>query len=145
MYDRYFAGAITRTVAELVEGGVNARNLARSAERLGQLLHLDGADEEAARRQLLAVAGHLPPREAAQLVADGFRAGRAKPYTPKPASARNGGAAPYRSAPSSAPSSASPRLSPADPADPVERRVAQLEERVARIADALRLAAEGGR
>lgn len=141
MFDRYFAGAITRTVAELVEGGVNARNLARSAERLGQLLHLDGADEESARRQLLAVAGHLPPREAAQLVADGFRAGRAKPYTPKPASARNGGAATYRSAPSSA----SPRFSPADPADPVERRVAQLEERVARIADALRLAAEGGR
>lgn len=137
-FDRYFAGAITRTVAELVEGGVNARNLSRASERLGQLLHLDGADEEAARRQLVAVAGHLPPGEAAQLVAEGFSRGRAKPYTPKPSSPRGGSAAPS----SPAPPTASPRFSPADP---VERRLAQLEERVARIADALRLASEGGR
>jgi hypothetical protein len=138
MFDRYFAGAITRTVAELVEGGVNARDLSRAAERLGQLLHLDGADEESARRQLVAVAGHLSPGDAAQLVAEGFSRGRAKPYTPKPPSARNGGAPPSRPAPSSAP----PRFSPSDP---VERRVAQLEERVARIAEALRIASEGGR
>jgi hypothetical protein len=138
MFDRYFSGAITRTVAELVEGGVNARDLSRAAERLGQLLHLDGADEESARRQLVAVAGHLSPGDAAQLVAEGFSRGRAKPYTPKPPSARNGGAPPSRPATSSAP----PRFSPSDP---VERRVAQLEERVARIAEALRIASEGGR
>jgi hypothetical protein len=137
-FDRYFATALSRTVADLEERGVTTRELYRAAERLGQLLHLDGADEVEARRALFAVAAAaLAPDAAERAVHDGFADGRAKPYSPNPAASRNASRPPAPARATMAPRS--------DAASTVERRVAQLEERVARIADALRLAAEGGR
>lgn len=127
-FERYFAAALTRRVAELRDRGANRKALSRAASDLGQLLHLDGADEPRALAELVSVtlAGNPAASrdEVSRAVEAGFRAGRAKPYTPEGA------------APSPTP------LPPAAPtsAGDLAARVSHLEARLDRLAHLERLA-----
>ena len=129
-FERYFAAALTRRVAELRDRGATRKALNRAASDLGQLLHLDGADEPRALAELLSVTPAGNPAasrdEVSRAVEAGFRAGRAKPYTPE-------GAAP------------SPTPTPTPPAAPTSAgdltaRVSHLEARLDRLAHLERLA-----
>ena len=129
-FERYFAAALNRRVAELRDRGATRKALNRAASDLGQLLHLDGADEPRALAELVSVtlAGNPAASrdEVSRAVEAGFRAGRAKPYTPE-------GAAP------------SPTPTPLPPAAPTSAgdltaRVSHLEARLDRLAHLERLA-----
>ena len=129
-FERYFAAALNRRVAELRDRGATRKALNRAASDLGQLLHLDGADEPRALAELVSVtlAGNPAASrdEVSRAVEAGFRAGRAKPYTPE-------GAAP------------SPTPTPTPPAAPTSAgdltaRVSHLEARLDRLAHLERLA-----
>lgn len=129
-FERYFAAALNRRVAELRDRGATRKALNRAASDLGQLLHLDGADEPRALAELVSVtlAGNPAASrdEVSRAVEAGFRAGRAKPYTPE-------GAAP------------SPTPTPLPPAAPTSAgdltaRVSHLEARLDRLARLERLA-----
>ena len=131
-FERYFAAALTRRVAELRDRGATRKALNRAASDLGQLLHLDGADEPRALAELVSVtlAGNTAASrdEVSRAVEAGFRAGRAKPYTPE-------GAAP----------SPTPTPTPLPPAAPTSAgdltaRVSHLEARLDRLAHLERLA-----
>ena len=122
-FERYFAAALNRRVAELRDRGATRKALNRAASDLGQLLHLDGADEPRALAELVSVtlAGNPAASrdEVSHAVEAGFRAGRAKPYTPE-------GAAP------------SPTPTPLPPAAPTSAgdltaRVSHLEARLDRL------------
>jgi hypothetical protein len=128
-FERYFAAALTRRVAELRDRGATRKALSRAASDLGQLLHLDGADERQALAELVTVTLAANPAasrdEVSHAVEAGFRAGRAKPYTPE-------GAAP---APTPTPTTA-----PTSAGD-LAARVSHLEARLDRLAHLERIAA----
>jgi hypothetical protein len=128
-FERYFAAALTRRVAELRDRGATRKALSRAASDLGQLLHLDGADERQALAELVTVtlAGNPTASrdEVSRAVEAGFRTGRAKPYTPEGA------------APSPTPT---PTTAPTSAGD-LDARVSHLEARLDRLAHLERLAA----
>ena len=130
-FERYFAAALTRRVAELRDRGATRKALNRAASDLGQLLHLDGADERQALAELVTVTLAANPAasrdEVSRAVEAGFRSGRAKPYTPE-------GAAP---APTPTPT---PTTAPTSAGD-LAARVSHLEARLDRLAHLERLAA----
>lgn len=123
-FERYFAAALNRRVEELRERGATRKALSRAASDLGQLLHLDGADEPRALAELVSVTLAANPAasrdEVTRAVETGFRAGRAKPYTPE----------------SAAPS---PTPAPTSAGD-LTARVSHLEARLDRLACLERLA-----
>lgn len=127
-FERYFAAALNRRVEQLRERGATRKALSRAASDLGQLLHLDGADEPRALAELVSVTLAANPAasrdEVRRAVETGFRAGRAKPYTPE---------------------SAAPSPTPAPPTAPTSAgdlaaRVSHLEARLDRLARLERLA-----
>jgi len=128
-FERYFAAALTRRVAELRDRGATRKALSRAASDLGQLLHLDGADERQALAELVTVTLAANPAasrdEVSRAVETGFRSGRAKPYTPE-------GAAP---APTPTPTTA-----PTSAGD-LAARVSHLEARLDRLDRLERIAA----
>jgi len=128
-FERYFAAALTRRVAELRDRGATRKALNRAASDLGQLLHLDGADERQALAELVTVTLAANPAasrdEVSRAVEAGFRSGRAKPYTPE-------GAAP---APTPTPTTA-----PTAAGD-LAARVSHLEARLDRLDRLERIAA----
>lgn len=86
---RYFAKALESAAATVTASGEYTRqDLNRAAYRVGQLLHLDGADESQAVARLTDAALDANPKlklrrgAVEREVAEALTSGRSKPYTP---------------------------------------------------------------